>query len=103
MIDNHIGFVIGMLIYALIYLGSYYLISIGIFDTEHYEVQYRLYRYIRKTGENEITCDFRFISECVEYKKKWWKPYRIEPLPDKLIFDSEETKKLWFVFKESEG
>jgi len=95
MIDNYIGFVIGMLIFALIYLGSYYLISIGIFDTEYSELQYRRYRYIRKTGENEITSGFRIIPECVKYKKKWWKPYRIEPLPDKLMFDSEETKKIW--------
>ena len=90
-----IGFIIGMIIYAIIYGGLRYLLSIGIFETEYYQQQYRTVRYVRRNKENKFLCSMKAESELVKYKKKWYQPRQIKSLPDKWVFDSEETKRIW--------
>lgn len=86
---------LAILIYILIYVGLIALVYSGLFDTEYMHQQFRTIHYVRQVTKGKIWHTTTYESEVVEYKKKWWQFYKIEPLPDKWVFDSEETKQIW--------
>lgn len=93
-----IGMIIGFSIlatYFSIFIGSWYLLDRGLFETEYFERQFRTIHYVRQVDVNKIWHTTTYESEVVEYHKKWWQFNNIEPLPDKWVFDSDETKKMW--------
>ena len=94
MISALIGF-LAVLICLSLWFGSIPLIYCGLFDTEYMRQQFRTVHYVRQVTKGKIWHTTTYESELVEYKKKWWQLYKYEPLPDKWVFDSEETKKLW--------
>ena len=83
------------LAYIGLYIGLIILVNCGLFDTKYYQQQFRRVHYIREVTKGELWHTISCESELVEYKKKWWQFYKIEPLPDKWFFDSEETKRMW--------
>lgn len=92
------GTLIGLLIiltYYGLYIGLIILVNYGLFDTKYYQQQFRTVHYIREIAKGELWHTTTYESEVVTYNKKWWQFYKIEPLPDKWVFDSEETKRMW--------
>lgn len=94
MIKAMIGLV-AILIYIVLYISLIVLSNCGLFDTKYYRQQFRTTHYVRQIEKGKIWHMTSYKSELVEYKKKWWKLYEFEPLPDEWVFDSEETKKMW--------
>ena len=98
-----IGYLCGILIYIVLYFGIYYLtLEVGIFSTNYCRLQYGIIRYIHKVSEKEIREEITFYEKLVFYEKKWWQPYKIKPISDKITFDSEETKKIYENIKNSD-
>lgn len=92
MINVVIGF---SAIFLGLYMSLIVLTNCGLFDTRCIQRQFRAIHYVRQVEKGKLWHTTTYESEVVEYKKKWWQFYKIEPLPDKWVFDSEETKKIW--------
>lgn len=93
---NYILVCIGLLLYMGLYPFMLHLtIDLGIFETEYSLPQMGKMHVVSQVKPNEIRDNIEIYQERVFYKKKWYQRYRYNPLPDKWVFDSEKTKKMW--------